>query len=197
METPHVDEELLSYRVIDLSVLPLLLPTEIEKYSDIFLSFTKGKIHEPVELRGEGDLFTTLFFFLWLRRTVPEICYRQKAEEAGEVIFSIYGRNEKLRPVWMQETKELSKEEKESVKRIAKEISFEDNKVDIAFAWQKIATEFREGKTLFLVQLFDGLLSDEKKVFIEGTIPNSGALLVMNYLVSTHRVVVWNGILIQ
>lgn len=193
----HVDEELLSYRVIDLSLLPLLLPTETEKYSDIFLSFANGKIHEPVELRGEGDFFSSLFFFLWLRRTVPEVCYRQKIGATGTVIFSIYNEDEKLRPVWVKEVRELSKEESEDVEKISKETPFDDGKVDITALWEKVEAHFPKMNVLALVQVFDMLVSDKKEIHLEGVISIVPALVSINYLVATHKTVVWNGKKIQ
>lgn len=194
MTMSHVDEELLAYRVIDLSELPLLLPTEVEQRSDIFLSFTNGKIHEPVELRGEGDFFSVIFFFVLLRRTTPEICYRQNIESMGRVVFSIYDSYQKLRPRWIETVRELTEEEKETVNRIAEETSIADGKIDIVALWEQVCRQCPEMSTSALVLALDQLVSEEKEIHMEGVIPLVSALAVMNYLLSTRRLVQWNGI---
>lgn len=198
MEISRKDEELLAYRVIELSSLPSqLLLTSPEKHSDVFLSFMDGKVHGAVELRGDGDLFSVLFFFLWLRRTAPEVCYRSKLGEPGAVIFSIYDRTEKLRPVWLQEMRGLSEEEKRSVEEVSKQIPFGDGKMNIASVWQKMTERFPEASIPALIELFDVMIQDQRTVFLEGAIPVFPALFVANYLIATHRTLVWNGMTIQ
>ncbi len=197
MGTPDTGEELLSYRVIALSSLPLLLPTQTEQCSEIFSSFTGGQVHDAVELRETADFFSALFFFLWLRRTVPEICYRPELETVGVVVFSIYAWDEKLRPVWVKEILELSQEEIEQVEGLAKEVSFNEGVIDIVSVWENVKQRCPKASERALIELFDILTEDKQEVSLEGVIPLLPALLTVNYLVALRKTVTWNGMVLR
>lgn len=195
MNTFQAGEELLEYRVVDLSQLFLDTKESENDTSSFFSSFTGGKTNQAFELRGEPkDFLLTLRFFIWLRRFATEICYRRALGDVGTVLCSVYGMGDRIRPHWVQDLGELSQEMMKQLDKQSEKILQMTEEVDVATLWDEVEKKFSPDSLLAFVYMLDSTTEERERVNIKGNVSILPAFFAVNYFTAIQKEFTWDGL---